>query len=178
MTNSHLELAQYLDRLPAGYPPTEDGVEILLLKELFSEQEAEIALHLTLLSEEPHVIAYRAHQPVEKVRTILEKMAEKGLISANISSRKPTTYAISQFVVGFWEGQVDKLRPEVVKLFEAYAPSYFEKAAWKQVPQLRTIPINEAIPITSEVTLTKVSNKSCAPNTALLFGTVYAARSA
>lgn len=151
MPTSYEKLSLYLDRLPAGYPPAENGVELQLLQELFTEEEAELALHLTLLSEQPRVIAYRAHKPVEQVSQMLASMAEKGLISANISSHKPTTYSISQFVVGFWEGQVNQLRKEVVRLFEAYAPVYFTKGAWKKAPQLRTIPIHEAIPISSEV---------------------------
>lgn len=151
MTTAYFKLAQYLDRLPAGYPPSEDGVEIKLLQALFTEQEAELAQHLTLLPEEAHVVAYRAHLPVEVTAQLLTQMAAKGLISANHFQHKPTTYAISQFVVGFWEGQVNQLREEVVRLFEAYAPVWFAKGAWKQAPQLRTIPVNETIPITSEV---------------------------
>ena len=151
MPPAYEKLAQYLDRLPAGYPPAENGVELLLLQELFSEEEAELALHLTLLYEEPRVIAYRARLPVEQVAQMLVEMENKGLISANHSSRKPTTYSISQFVVGFWEGQVNRLRTEVVRLFEAYAPVWFEKGSWRRTPQLRTIPVGEAIPITSEV---------------------------
>lgn len=151
MPTSYEKLARYLDRLPAGYPPAEDGVELQLLQELFTEEEAELALHLTLLNEEPRVIAYRARLPVSEVSQRLASMAEKGLISANHSSRKPTTYSISQFVVGFWEGQVNRLRKEVVRLFEDYAPVWFEKGAWRKTPQLRTIPVGEAIPVTSEV---------------------------
>lgn len=151
MPTPHEKLAQYLDRLPAGYPPTENGVEIRLLQELFTEDEAELALHLTLLNEEPRVIAYRARLPVNEVSQRLATMAEKGLISANHANPKQTRYAISQFVVGFWEGQVNQLRKDVVRLFEAYAPVWFKEGAWKQTPQLRTIPVGEAIPITSEV---------------------------
>lgn len=151
MLTAYEKLAHYLDRLPAGYPPAENGAELQLLQELFTEEEAELALHLTLLSEEPRVIAYRARLPVEKVAQMLAEMENKGLISANHSSRKPTTYSISMFVVGFWEGQVNRLRTEVVRLFEAYAPVWFQKGAWRQTPQLRTIPVGEAIPITSEV---------------------------
>jgi len=122
-----------------------------LLQALFSEEEAELALHLTLLAEEPRVVAYRAGLPVEQVAKMLAEMEAKGLISGNHANPKATSYAISQFVVGFWEGQVNRLREEVVRLFERYAPVWFEKGAWRKAPQLRTIPVGEAIPITSEV---------------------------
>ena len=42
-------LAAHLDDLPAGFPPTESGVEIRILKKLFAEDEAELALLLSVL---------------------------------------------------------------------------------------------------------------------------------
>lgn len=145
------QLAAYLDRLPAGFPATQSGVEVQLLMQLFTEQEAQLALHLTLLNERVRVIAYRAGQPREQVARLLSGMAEKGLISVKYREGKPTHYAISQFVIGFWEGQVNRLQRPVVELFEQYAPHYFEQGPWSVLPQLRTIPIHQAIPVTSEV---------------------------
>ena len=48
MTNVYQRLANYLDNLPAGFPLTEIGVELQILKRLFSQQEAEIAPGLVL----------------------------------------------------------------------------------------------------------------------------------
>ncbi|MBF0552180.1 MAG: 4Fe-4S ferredoxin, partial [Deltaproteobacteria bacterium] len=53
-------LAHHLDALPGGYPSTESGVELRILRRLFTPQEAELALHLTLIPEEARVIAHRA----------------------------------------------------------------------------------------------------------------------
>jgi electron transport complex protein RnfB len=151
VTEPYQKLAQYLDGLPAGYPPTDSGVELRILSHLFSVQEAELALYLTLIDESARVVAFRAHQPVELVTSILGEMARKGLISVNRRGARQPVYSINQFVVGFWEGQVNRLDSELVKLFEVYAPIYFQKGPWKEIPQIRTIPIHEAIPITSEV---------------------------
>ena len=151
MTNTYQKLAQYLDELPAGFPPAESGVELKILRHLFTEQEAELALHLTLIDESARVVAFRAHQPVEKVANLLDEMARKGLISAHQGGDKPPAYSISHFVVGFWEGQVNRLDSELVKLVGEYTPIYFQKGPWKDIPQMRTIPIHEAIPITTEV---------------------------
>ena len=38
------KLQKYLDRMPISYPETESGVEIRILKHLFTPEEAEIAL--------------------------------------------------------------------------------------------------------------------------------------
>lgn len=151
MSNSYQRLAKYLDSLPAGFPPSEDGVEIQLLAHLFTEEEAALTLHLGFLSETAPVIARKAGLPIDVTADLLERMVQKGLISGSYPDGKPPEYAVSQFVIGFYEGQVDRLDPKLVDLFEAYAPIYFEKGPWKQFPQVRTIPVNETIPITSEV---------------------------
>ena len=44
-------LQEHLNRLPEGYPPTESGTDIRLLKYVFTEEEAEIALELSIRPE-------------------------------------------------------------------------------------------------------------------------------
>jgi electron transport complex protein RnfB len=46
------KLQMYLDSLPIDYPETESGVEIRILKSLFTPQEAEIALKLKFIPQE------------------------------------------------------------------------------------------------------------------------------
>jgi len=41
------QLARHLHNLPGGYPPTETGVELKILRRLFTPEEAELILHLT-----------------------------------------------------------------------------------------------------------------------------------
>ena len=151
MSNIYPRLAKYLNSLPAGFPPTEDGLELQILEKLFSQEEAGLALHLSLLNEEALLIAHKAGLPLDLSTQLLDGMVHKGLISGNYPEGKPPTYAISQFVIGFYEGQVNRLDEEIVNLVEAYVPYYFKKGPWKKFPQVRTIPVNEAIPITSEV---------------------------
>ena len=50
MADPYQQLASYLDSLPAGYPPTDSGVELCILRKLFTPQEANLALHLTLIA--------------------------------------------------------------------------------------------------------------------------------
>lgn len=151
MSDAYQRLAQYLDSLPASYPATPDGLELRILEHLFTPQEAELALHLSLLDQPVLNIAKQAGLSLEVANTLLESMLRKGLISGNHPEGKEPQYSISQFVVGFYEGQVNRLDLELVQLFEAYAPFYFEHGSWKKLPQMRTIPVMQAIPITSEV---------------------------
>ena len=54
------DLAEHLDRLPGGFPPSVTGAEIRLLERLFTPEEAALAIHLTLEREGVEVIAGRA----------------------------------------------------------------------------------------------------------------------
>jgi len=45
------KLQRHLDTLPIGYPATESGVEIRILKFLFTPEEAEIALNMRFIPE-------------------------------------------------------------------------------------------------------------------------------
>lgn len=143
--NVYKRLAQHLDDLPGGYPATESGVEIRILRQLFTPQEAELALLLSLVSEEARVVAYRAGLPVEEVANRLLEMERKGLLFASHDNGEPARYMALQFVVGIWEFQVGRLTPELVRDFEEYLPSLFDAKAWKKAPQIRTVPVHEAI---------------------------------
>ena len=144
-------LAQHLDDLPAGFPRTESGVEIRILRRLFTPEDAKLAVHLTPILEEPRVIARRAKIPVEEATRRLEKMFEKGLIFGLHRKNKPPLYMAEQFVVGFWEAQVNKLDRELIQDAEEYLSAYFDKGSWWAVPQLRTIPVGKSISTQSEV---------------------------
>jgi electron transport complex protein RnfB len=48
----YVKLRESLDRFPLGFPQTPSGVEIKILKRLFTEEEAETTLLLTPLPEE------------------------------------------------------------------------------------------------------------------------------
>lgn len=141
-TDIYSRLARHLDRLPGGFPPTESGVEIRILKRLFSPEQAELASHLTLISETVPVISLRSGLAVKKVAAVLEQMARKGLV---FKSSNPTRYMAAQFVVGIWEYQVGHLNPGLVEDMEAYLPYLFNAGAWKASPQMRTIPVGRSV---------------------------------
>lgn len=137
------QLAQHLDNLPGGFPTTDSGVELRILRRLFTPEAARLALHLTLIAEEPRVIARRAGLPVDEAARRLEEMATKGLIFRLQPRDRPARYQASQFVVGIWEWQLNNLDPDFVRDVEAYQPSLLG-SAWA-VPQLRTIPVGESV---------------------------------
>lgn len=144
-------LAKHLDNLPAGFPRTESGVEMRILRRLFTPGDAEFAMHLTLIPEEPRVIARRAKIPVKEATRRLEEMEKKGLIMCILQENKPPLYMASQFAVGFWEGQVNKLDPELIQNVEGYLDTFMNQGFWRGAPQMRTIPVNKSISIQNVV---------------------------
>ena len=145
------KLAEHLDRLPAGYPSTSSGVEIRILRRLFSPEEAELALHLTLIAEDPRVIAYRAGIQANEASKRLDEMDRKGLIFSTLQKGESLQYRIQQFIVGFWEGQVNNLSQELVKDFEEYMHTFVDLDLWQKMPQLRTIPVGASVNTRSDV---------------------------
>jgi len=144
-------LARHLDDLPAGFPRTESGVEFRILRRLFTPEDAEFALHLTMIPEEARVVARRAKIPVKEAVQRLDEMNKKGLIMGIQHKDKPTLYMALQFVVGFWEAQVNKLSPELIRDFEEYFPCFARPEVWRKAPQMRTIPVDKSISIETAV---------------------------
>ena len=139
------KLAIHLDQLPGGFPSTESGVELRILRRLFSEEEARLALKLSLLPEEAGVIARRAKSPVPEIEEQLEAMAKKGLVFRMSRKKRPSKYMATQFVIGIWEYHVNDLDPDLIRDFNEYLPALIDMKTWKKAPQLRTVPINQSL---------------------------------
>ncbi len=139
------ELANHLDRLPGGFPSTPSGVELRILRHLFTESEACLGCRLTLIPETAAVVAHRCGLKEGAAAKQLEEMWLKGLILKHESEGKPPRYMASQFVVGIWEFQVNRLDPDLVADMAAYIPVLFDAATWRRAPQMRTIPVNRSI---------------------------------
>ncbi len=150
MKDIYERLREHMDSLPGGFPATDKGVELRILKRLFTQREAELAPHLTIKLETSQVIAERAGMNQEKVAGMLKEMARKGLIFSIETPDRPPTFMASQFVIGIWEYQVNDLDKEFVKDMDEYLP-YLAKEAFDHLPQLRTIPVGKSIQPDMEV---------------------------
>ncbi|MDH3997777.1 MAG: 4Fe-4S dicluster domain-containing protein [Desulfuromonadales bacterium] len=145
METIYKELATHLDNLPGGFPATESGVELRILNKLFTPEEAEIALHLTLLGESAEVVAYRCGIDSELAAERLYQMSKRGLALRQEKKTGARKYMAAQFVIGIWEYQVNRLDDELVALFNEYLPDLMMPENWKAAPQLRTIPVGVSI---------------------------------
>lgn len=68
-------LREFLDGLPAGLPASESGVELRVLRKLFTPVEAELAVQLRYLPEPVGVIAERWGLPEAEAAEKLASMA-------------------------------------------------------------------------------------------------------
>ncbi|MFH1034113.1 MAG: 4Fe-4S binding protein [Pseudomonadota bacterium] len=144
------KLAHHLDSLPGGYPATASGVELRILRRLFREDEAELALKVTLIPEQAKVIARRAGINPQEAQRRLEDLSQKGLIFSYEHHGKPY-YMAAQFVIGIWEYHVNDLDPDLIADMNEYIPSLFDMKAWQAAPQLRTIPVGKSLTAEHEV---------------------------
>jgi Fe-S-cluster-containing hydrogenase component 2 len=152
MTDVYQRLAQHLDNLPAGYPATETGVELRILKRLFTPEEAAIAAGLTMMPEPAEAIAARLEQETHDLATTLEEMSRKGLIF-RMSKNGQHAYMAAQFVVGIWEYHVNDLDEDLIRDVNEYIP-YLMKKGWTELEtkQLRVIPVAQSV--NAEMTVT------------------------
>ena len=143
--DSYRRLAEHLDRLPGGFAPSETGAELRLLQRLFTEQEAELAIHLTLDREEAPAIASRAGLPLADTQQRLAEMARKGLIFSVHSEEGPTLYHAVPWIVGIYEYQVNNLGEAFLRDLGVYWRTRKPRPRPKTIPQMRTIPVGESI---------------------------------
>ena len=143
-------LAQHLDTLPGGYPATESGIELRILKRLFTPEEAEIAVHLTLMPEPASAIAQRIGADETKLTAILKDMSHKGLI-IRMEKKGELKFMAAQFMVGIWEYHVSDLDAGLIKDVNEYLPYLTETQEKVRTQQLRVIPISKSLAADIEV---------------------------
>ncbi len=145
MTDVYKRLAIHLDNLPTGYPSTESGVELRILKRLFTSEEAEIAMTLTMMSEPAAGIAQRTGRDAAALAETLAKMSRKGLIF-RMSKGDKTLYSAAQFVIGIWEYHVNSLDEDLIRDVNEYMPTLMHKGLLSaKTQQLRVVPVARSV---------------------------------
>src|SRR6056297_3615947 len=90
-------LRKHFDMMPVAFPETASGIEIDILRRFFTEEEAEVALQMSMLPERAERIHRRvaksarngaAELSLERVRTVLDTLDEKRVINSSIVRRR------------------------------------------------------------------------------------------
>ncbi|MGE5599343.1 MAG: hypothetical protein ACM3XS_08185, partial [Bacteroidota bacterium] len=141
----YIELAGALDMLPNGFPRTASGVELRILKKIFSPQEAFLAGRLRGTAESVEAIAARAGLPADEAKARLKGLAERGLIWG-WTEENELRFRLAPFMVGIYEAKAVPMDHEYVHLIEDYLAEGGAVGIMQPQPALhRVIPAQGAV---------------------------------
>ncbi len=143
------QLQEHLDTMPVGYPATDSGVEIRLLKRIFTPEEAMIATHLGYKHRTVAEIFETARPEAgteEMLSGILDSIVSKGGISRRRVDGQ-AQYALIPFLLwGVYEQQLKRLDPEFLQDTGQYLMDEMGyELATSKLPKMRVIPIEESV---------------------------------
>lgn len=113
------KLADAMNVLPNGFPRTETGSDVRLLKFMYSEKEAELASQLTMHPESPADIAERIGRLRKEVTAGLFSMVREGKVwMRKVDGKK--CFRLAPFLVGSYEDHGKYMNEEMALLVEEY----------------------------------------------------------
>jgi electron transport complex protein RnfB len=145
----YYKLATVLNTLPNGFPATESGIEIRLLKKIFTPQQAKLFCKLRLTFETAGQIAERTGLPPEGLEEALGTMAELGQIFM-IDLGGTRFFRMLPWVFGIYEFQLGRIDRELAELSEAYHSTYSRQFASRKPQLMQTLAVEETIPAHQE----------------------------
>lgn len=138
-------LREILDSHPNGFPITSTGVEIKLLKKIFTPEEAEMATQMTFTAEMPEQIAARIGRDLNTVTTLLKKMVENGQLFL-FKMGEMRAYSLMPWAVGVFEFQMGRMDEEFANLAHEFWNSEEARNLFSlKTAVMRTIPIEKTI---------------------------------
>lgn len=140
------ELQRMLDSIPNGFPATESGVEIKILKRIFTKDEAELFMKLRMRMEPLTRIAKRTGMDEAVLKEKLKLMREKGQIFG-VDTGDQSYYRIMPYVIGIYELQLKHMDREMAELFDEYTETALRRELFRHNPPItKVVPIGIDIP--------------------------------
>lgn len=137
-------LAAHLDSFPQGFPATKSGKELALLAYLFTPEEAQLALAMSLAYQPLREITSKAGLSASISQEMVKNMASKGLVNLRLGPDGPEVN-LPPFIVGFYENQVFRMDEKLAQLFEDYYQDALQALLIMQPQFHRVIPVNSPI---------------------------------
>ena len=145
----YYKVAKVLDTLPNGFPSTESGVEIKLLKKVFTPEQADLFCDMRLTFETVEEIASRTERPLKGLKELLMTMAKSGqLLTIKLGGGR--FFKMLPWVFGIYEFQLGRMDREFAELVEVYWPVYSQQFFTKKPQLMQTLAIEEVIPFHQE----------------------------
>jgi hypothetical protein len=152
MADVYEKLRERLDMFPQGFAKTESGVELEVLKHLFTPEEAKIMLHVRPLPEKLSDIARRMGKDKEELGKKLYDMSKRGLLMRWQAPDKEMYYFLIPWAIGIFEFQLNNLTRENVELFERfYAEGMVPSWKDRKTGMVRVIPVQKEIEGKTEI---------------------------
>jgi len=142
-------LQKHLNKMPVGFPATDSGVEIRILKHLFTQEQAKLALYLDYQPKPLNKIFRKVKKTgitLEDLERKLDEMYKKGIINfGEVNGEK--FYGSAPLAIGMYEYQLNSLTEDFVRdMYQYFDEAFIDEYNKSGVPQLRTIPIEQSIP--------------------------------
>ena len=137
-------LAKVLDTLPNGFPSTDSGVEIRMLKKIFSPEEADLFCDMRLTFETAEQVAQRTGRPLEGLLEKLITMGQRGQVWA-LQFGDAWYFKMLPWVFGIFEFQLPRLDKEMAELADQYMHIYGMQFFANKPQLMQVLPIEETI---------------------------------
>lgn len=143
--NVYEQLANALDKLPNGFPRTDSGIELEILKRIFTLEEARIASQLGREMESYVDISTRVGLEPETAKETLSEMARKDLLWNTEIGGTPL-YRLAPWIVGIYEAQLEMMDHEFAHLVEEYLHEGGMEGLMKPLLSIhRVVPVQSAV---------------------------------
>lgn len=139
------KLQRHFHKHPLGFPETEEQVELKILQWIFNEQEAEMALNLTIMPETAVNLSQRLNRDDTELSSLLERMADKGQIFT-LDKAGQRSYMLVPYAPGFWDFQVKKMDRDFAEMSEAYFSPQAREMFSSTTPRVRVVAVEKHVP--------------------------------
>jgi len=152
---NYRSLQKHLNKMPVGFPSTKSGVEISLLKSIFTPEQAAVSTHLYYKHKSINEIFETARELVDS-KEELKRILDQTVTNGGIFRRKRNgedQYALLPFLLwGMYEHQLKRLNQEFLDDCGEYLMGDFGlEMATSTLPKMRVIPVEKSIEIEHHV---------------------------
>ncbi len=149
------DLQIHLDDHTIGFPATDSGSDIRLLKQIFPEEQAKVAILLTYNYEPLEKIHERASKEgisIEELERVLDETVKRGVIGFR-KKDGIKQYRNIPYIVGMLEAVIHTPTKEFLSAHREYLKDglFWKSFLSTKIPQMRTIPIEKSITLERHV---------------------------
>jgi len=139
------KLAATLNTLPNGFPTTDSGVELKILKKIFTPEQADLYCDMRLTFETAEQVAERTGRPLEGLREMLESMLAGGQLQG---ARLGDTmiFRMVPWVFGIYEYQGPRIDRELAEMSREFNAHYLRQYHANKPHGFQVIPIEKDVP--------------------------------